>query len=579
MENNNMISPKIVVSQNTATMFLHNERSYLNPQFSYNTTIVELKPFKKSNHTSSNSSNYDGLMGSNKYLTNSASFDLLKKNTSSSSINSLIATTAASSSTISSSKFDELMFNKIMKQKKFLINKNMRFYQPVKDAEMLVHLDMLRSKLNTDKFGGAVSSSGQMYGLSRSKTSYVDNNDNDSAKMLNLKNPRNSLVYPNSVASNSSKNNDSNEQNSAVNSPTITNGSNFPFEINNQESEFTDDDKNSIQNYRYLFKNDDFHERSENSSKLSNINRSSTNQEKYSINQKLNKYDNLKSPNQNKQDEDFEKLKKYRNKKQRQYDQTNSLTDDKIRQDLKKNSKPNNNNANNTQRNSRISRQYTFANDGQNFNKETTFISHSTNMNTNSNLIMGKNTIISSMERLKLKTANGNLNVTKKNFDHVVRKSSKYRLDNIYKPLEHSHLVDILKNDSKLVDSNFSTRTTSEARMHSNNSVELLDNNGAIISNNKKLHCDIFVCQDPACEYKRYIDNLNLKTKKEYPNERFQRMKNKKVEPIPNIINDIPSTLNTMSQIGVPTNVERLLTKGLTEFYTKYSHGRLVDLN
>jgi hypothetical protein len=577
MENNNLISPKIVVSQNTATMFFHNERSYLNPQFSYNTTIVELKPFKKSNHNST-INNYDSLMGSNKYLTDSASFDLLKKNISSNN------STTASSSTVYSSKFDELMFNKIMKQKKFLINKNMRFYQPVKDAEMLVHLDLLRSKLNADKFSAGVSTNGQYYGLSRGKTNYVDNNDNDSAKIMNLKNPRNSLVFPNSVTSNSFKNSDTNEPNTAENSPTIANGGNFPFEINNQESEFTDEEKNSIHNYRYLFKNEEFHEPSSDSSKLSN-NRNSPLQDKISSNQKLNKSDNLKSSNnQNKQDDDFEKLKKYSkiNKKQRQYDQTNSFTNDKIKEDLKRNLKSNNNT--NTQINSRISRQNTFANDYHNFIKESTFISHSTNMNMNSNssLIMGRNAITTSMERLKLKTANANLNVKKKNFDHVVRKSSKYRLDNIYKPLEHTHLVDILKNDSKLIDSNYSTRTTSETRIHSNNSIELVDNNGAIRPiSNKKLHGDInaYICQDPTCEYKRYIENLNLKTKKEYPNERFQRIKNKKVEPIPNIINDIPSTLNTMSQIGVPTNVERLLTKGLTEFYTKYSHGRLVDLN
>jgi hypothetical protein len=579
MENKNLISPKIVVSQNTATMYFNNnERSYLQPQFNYNTTIVELKPFKKSNH-SSTISNYDGFAGGRKSLTDSASFDLIKKNT----LSQNSTTSAAASSTFSSTKFDELMFNKIMKQKKFLINKNMRFYQPVKDAEMLVHLDLLRSKLQTDKFSEGVSSGDQFYRLSRSKTNYVDTNDNDPLKMLNLKNPRNSLVYQNSVISNSSRNNDNNNELSfsAENSPTLTNaGNNFPFETNNQESEFTDDAE-----IRYLFKNDDLNERSDDYSIKSNnnINSPNGNQDKYLSSQKLNKFNNMISSNQKNQDEDFEKLKKYAriNKKQQQYDQTKSLTDDQIKQYLKRNLKSNNNN--NRQENLKTSRQNTFANDNQNFNKESTFISQSINMNRNESILMGKNNMTTSTERLKLKTANANLRIKKKNFDHVVRKSSKYRLDNIYKPLEHTHLIDILKNDSKLIDSNYSTRTSSETRIHSNKSIELLDSNGAFrsMSNNTKYNCDmnLFVCQDPACEYKRYIDHLNLKTKKEYPNERFQRMKNKKVEPIPNIINDIPSTLNTMSRIGVPTNVERLLTKGLTEFYTKNSQGRLVDFN
>ena len=42
---------------------------------------------------------------------------------------------------------NSLMLSKIMSQKKFLVNKNIRFYEPIKDAEILANIDSLRSKL------------------------------------------------------------------------------------------------------------------------------------------------------------------------------------------------------------------------------------------------------------------------------------------------------------------------------------------------------------------------------------------------------------------------------------------------
>ncbi len=62
--------------------------------------------------------------------------------------------------------------------------------------------------------------------------------------------------------------------------------------------------------------------------------------------------------------------------------------------------------------------------------------------------------------------------------------------------------------------------------------------------------------------------NPNLTNNKGgYPMERLQR---KEANPpvVQNIINDIPSTLNRMSLIGNVTNVERLISKRLSEFYT-----------
>lgn len=62
--------------------------------------------------------------------------------------------------------------------------------------------------------------------------------------------------------------------------------------------------------------------------------------------------------------------------------------------------------------------------------------------------------------------------------------------------------------------------------------------------------------------------NPNITSNKRgFPAERLQR---KEANPptVQNIINDIPSTLNRMSLIGNVTNVEKLISKRLSEFYT-----------
>ena len=75
--------------------------------FQYNTSIVDLNPFEKRDNRST------GLLDSR----------------------------------FRSSDNNTLMLNKIMNQKKFLVNKNIRFYEPIKDAEILANFDSLRSKL------------------------------------------------------------------------------------------------------------------------------------------------------------------------------------------------------------------------------------------------------------------------------------------------------------------------------------------------------------------------------------------------------------------------------------------------
>ena len=91
--------------------------------FQYNTTIVDLNPFEKKDARIAYSKSHPNL-------------------------------SAAPTSTNGDSRFREentVMFNKIVNQKKFLINKNIRFYEPVKDAkerhQIMAKFDTLRTRL------------------------------------------------------------------------------------------------------------------------------------------------------------------------------------------------------------------------------------------------------------------------------------------------------------------------------------------------------------------------------------------------------------------------------------------------
>ncbi len=178
-------SEKLIISENTATMFLH-QPDKTQPTFNYNTTIVDLNPFKKASNAHAYSAS--SLAPASGNLVN-APFDLLRTSSlTSAPVSALFASVPIAGSN-NSNKFDERMFNKIMREKKFLINKSMRFYEPVKDAEMLVQLDLLRSKLQAEKL------SLKNYSIiSRSKTSLFEKADSE----YPISNPRNSIIYSHS---------------------------------------------------------------------------------------------------------------------------------------------------------------------------------------------------------------------------------------------------------------------------------------------------------------------------------------------------------------------------------------------
>ncbi|RMZ97072.1 hypothetical protein BpHYR1_024220 [Brachionus plicatilis] len=179
-------------------------------------------------------------------------------------------------------------------------------------------------------------------------------------------------------------------------------------------------------------------------------------------------------------------------------------------------------------------------------------------------------------------STNGNRVLSQSNFNYALRKSRKYRLNNIYKPIEHYNLVEnSLRNKRSLEETNAKGNVESVNNINASSSVEFepsLDknefkNNSGNKNNNlidESYSNNQSYCQDPNCEYKNFFANHSLlHVKKEYPNERYQRIKNNEVKIIQNIISDIPNTLTTMSNFGKVTNFEKVLANKLSEFYTE----------
>lgn len=93
-------------------------KSSSNYSFNYNTTIVDLNPFKKQFQQE-----HDDAQTRISHIFYNPNLDKVE---------------------------DQRTFrNNLINKKKFLINKNMRFYEPVKDAEMLVEFQTLRLRLHS----------------------------------------------------------------------------------------------------------------------------------------------------------------------------------------------------------------------------------------------------------------------------------------------------------------------------------------------------------------------------------------------------------------------------------------------
>ena len=146
-----------------------------------------------------------------------------------------------------------------------------------------------------------------------------------------------------------------------------------------------------------------------------------------------------------------------------------------------------------------------------------------------------------------------------KKINHVVRKSSKCRLENIYKPVGGGgENFDLLKTAKKSLDAtNGMTPSSPPQKVASTKSAQLQQPQNSLIFQKSIQFADgrdsVVICTDPNCEFKTGVAKQTSsgggagatgKSKKEYPHERYQRIKKAEVQTVENIISDIPSTLH-----------------------------------
>ena len=459
-----MTYDKIFFSENDLKGLGKNQNKV--PLFYFNTTIVDLKPFdleRQLNDDKHRSFNY---------------IDTLDNTTHTSSL-------------LQTNQFANL-------SKKYLINKSMTFYQPVKDAEVLAQFESLRLKLS----------------LQQNNTSTRINRTES-----NLPNKKLATIY-------------SDESTSLLNQ-----------------------NKTKSINFKSSFEQI-FQSQSELDSSSLSYNCSSINMNHKSLQSPDYSYDNI--------------LK--RNDKE-----TNYI---KIKDDTSENFKLSN-------KNSQAQNDYDFP-ELKKFSKNLKSKSlkdnrASTSMNTSRLEMIRKSAPL--LPAPNLPDINlPNKILKQKNVSKILRKSTQSRLNNIYKPTENQPSFDGLKrtstSETKLVPryqdlvEKSDNQYVEEENYTDNrkNSINYIKSNSAFLNSK-----EILLTNDDQIFIKEKNQLDNLSKPKELPNERYHRIKEAQIKRVHNIIGDIPSTLNTMSQIGRVTNVEKLIADKLTGYYS--SNNRISNVN
>jgi hypothetical protein len=162
-------------------------------------------------------------------------------------------------------------------------------------------------------------------------------------------------------------------------------------------------------------------------------------------------------------------------------------------------------------------------------------------------------------------------------FVNSIRKSRKSRYDNIYKPIDvleshfysqhQHHKLDKTNEKQDNLSIKKNSAKTGDLEFKLSKSKSYID----------ELNTER-VCYDPKCELnvkktQQLIDNLanNKAVKREYPNERFQRIKEHgEYSKQKKLTSDIPNTLSTLSQVGRMSNFEKLLSNSLNNYFSQY---------
>lgn len=483
--------------------------------FQYNTTIVDLNPFERKENPSDvyNRSQQAPFSGDARFRTE-----------------------------------NNVLFNKIVNQKKFLINKNIRFYEPVRDAkerhQIMAKFDTLRSKLANSQTKNYTPPPLHRDEINR-KTGAIDKDD---YYMLKPEDLIESFKHLHSHSMNSENGNERHDDKTGFKSSSFEEKF-IPIKVintkkNKEKESILEMPPKGVHSAKAGNK-----VASQNDSRSTHYTDLTDTQPHHEQEQQKTTPQNLEKSASPNRYEDFSELKRF----SRYHTNLTRKSFQKSSADYKK------------------AKKYQVNNDITNSNPVDPFAGYNAE------------TLFNSADNLKGILVSNPLS---KRINHVVRKSSKNRLENIYK-------ADNTKNVAKKSNENIALASSSNhaISVHNSNNIKaeattLLHTHTNNLLFQKSMHFvdnhdSLLLCDDPTCEYKVFSKAINLqnvqnKNKKELPNERYQRIKKAEVQTIENIIGDIPSTLHTMKTIGRVTNVEKLITNALSDFYT-YKSSRLVN--
>lgn len=144
-----------------------------------------------------------------------------------------------------------------------------------------------------------------------------------------------------------------------------------------------------------------------------------------------------------------------------------------------------------------------------------------------------------------------NMFLAQSKVQRLVRRATKNRLDNIYVTDDPNFVQSQQKNTSIIIETNREERCQSE-------------------SLNQDRPYSKSYRPKTANESKEFkLAQLNM-SRKLHPTIKHHIKKIDEVEPVQNIINDIPSTIQIMSKKGKATNIEKIIAFKLSDYYTNY---------
>jgi hypothetical protein len=472
--------------------------------FQYNTTIVDLNPFENRDTRVSYSKSHPDL------------------------------TTATVDSRFRTE--NALMFNKIVSQKKFLINRNLRFYEPVQDAkerhQIMANFDTLRTKL--------VGSQTKNYNTTTPPPQTHQHDDKDEYyTMKNISYKHKDLIESfknlHNQSSNSSEKLNDIDKTNMFKSQTMSSFEEkyVPIKVFNTKKKQHLVETTKEQSVRLPSSRKDSNVTAKNQQPPVSESRSTHYTDLADV---LEKHQEIIQPSiektTNNRYDDFTELKRFSryhtNLTRKSLQNTKATTEKKAQKYLIPSES---------------------VQDSNPFDSNNT-----TKLDNNLNSNEAKNLLVHS-------------NPLSKRINHAVRKSSKCRLENIYKPEK----IEAFKSLSKKSTENLSILSPNvyqaqHANIAANATNFKIDPSTTVnpqTNNNLLFHKPAHFAEgnestlpfnDPNCnQFQTMNKSTSLqnvqqtKSKKEFPHERYQRIKKAEVQTVENIIGDIPSTLHVSS--------------------------------